>query len=684
MPVDRGDHRLGERPRGHVDARRAERRPRLGERALARAEVGARAERGRGAGQHDDADRVVAVAPQVGVGQFLAHAVADGVALLRPVQRDGCHTAVDVEQQRAVSGQVGVGGQRITSDVRVGLGCDAPAPGHPRIVAFVRLSVSHGVCTLTQAASPQRRSTPEIWPGKAYPLGATFDGAGTNFALFCEVAERVELCLFDDDGTETADRRCPRSTASSGTATCPTSARASATATGCTARTTRRAGCGATRPSCCSTRTPRRSTGTSTGTSRCSATTSATRTRRNDDDSARRTCPSRSSSTRSSTGATTGRRARPYARDGHLRGARQGAHRCATPTSRRSMRGTYAGLAHPAIIEHLKQLGRHRVELMPVHQFVHDSTLLERGPVATTGATTRSASSPRTTSTRRSGTPRRAGAGVQGDGAGAARGRHRGDPRRRLQPHRRGQPPGPDAVAARASTTRPTTGSSTTTSATTWTTPAPATASTSRHPHSLQLIMDSLRYWVTEMHVDGFRFDLAVDAGPRVLRRRPAVGVLRPRPAGPGRQPGQADRRAVGRRPGRLPGRQLPAAVDGVERQVPRHRPRLLARRAGHASASSPPGSPARADLYEHDGAPPGARRSTSSPRTTASRCATWCPTTRSTTRPTARTTTTARATTGRGTAASRARPTTPRSSRCGPGSSATSSPRCCCRRACR
>ena len=35
-----------------------------------------------------------------------------------------------------------------------------------------------------------------------------------------------------------------------------------------------------------------------------------------------------------------------------------------------------------------------------------------------------------------------------------------------------------------------------------------------RHPHVLQLIMDSLRYWVTEMHVDGFRFDLAADAGP--------------------------------------------------------------------------------------------------------------------------------------------------------------------------
>jgi isoamylase len=41
------------------------------------------------------------------------------------------------------------------------------------------------------------------WPGHAYPLGATYDGAGTNFALFSEVAHRVELCLFDDDGTET-------------------------------------------------------------------------------------------------------------------------------------------------------------------------------------------------------------------------------------------------------------------------------------------------------------------------------------------------------------------------------------------------------------------------------------------------------------------------------------------------
>ena len=43
----------------------------------------------------------------------------------------------------------------------------------------------------------------QIWPGQPYPLGATYDGVGTNFALFSEVAERVDLCLFGDDGQET-------------------------------------------------------------------------------------------------------------------------------------------------------------------------------------------------------------------------------------------------------------------------------------------------------------------------------------------------------------------------------------------------------------------------------------------------------------------------------------------------
>lgn len=63
---------------------------------------------------------------------------------------------------------------------------------------------SSGV-TLTQAPpAPPHAATLEIWPGKAYPLGgATYDGFGTNFALFSEAADKVELCLFDADGTET-------------------------------------------------------------------------------------------------------------------------------------------------------------------------------------------------------------------------------------------------------------------------------------------------------------------------------------------------------------------------------------------------------------------------------------------------------------------------------------------------
>ena len=42
-----------------------------------------------------------------------------------------------------------------------------------------------------------------VWPGRPLPLGADWDGEGTNFSLFSEEAERVELCLFDDADRET-------------------------------------------------------------------------------------------------------------------------------------------------------------------------------------------------------------------------------------------------------------------------------------------------------------------------------------------------------------------------------------------------------------------------------------------------------------------------------------------------
>ena len=192
-----------------------------------------------------------------------------------------------------------------------------------------------------------------------------------------------------------------------------------------------------------------------------------------------------------------------------------------------------------------------------------------------------------------------------------------------------------------------------------------------RHPHVLQLIMDSLRYWVTEMHVDGFRFDLAVDARPRAVRRRPPVGVLRPRPAGPDRLAGEADRRAVGRRRGRLPGRQLPAAVVGVERPLPRHDPRLLARRAGDAGRVRLPLHRQLRPVPGRHPAADGVDQLRHRPRRVHARRPRRRTTT-STTRPTARTTATASRTTARGTTASRDRRRSARSSPCAPASGAT------------
>ena len=43
----------------------------------------------------------------------------------------------------------------------------------------------------------------QLWPGSPFPLGASYDGVGTNFAIFSEAAQLVELCLFDADGVET-------------------------------------------------------------------------------------------------------------------------------------------------------------------------------------------------------------------------------------------------------------------------------------------------------------------------------------------------------------------------------------------------------------------------------------------------------------------------------------------------
>ena len=111
-----------------------------------------------------------------------------------------------------------------------------------------------------------------------------------------------------------------------------------------------------------------------------------------------------------------------------------------------------------------------------------------------------------------------------------------------------------------------------------------------RSPHVLQMIMDSLRYWVIEMHVDGFRFDLAATLARELheVDRLSAFFDLVQQDPVLSQVKLIAEPWDVG--PGRLPGGQLPAAVDRVERQVPRHDPRPVARASPPRCRSSPPG----------------------------------------------------------------------------------------------
>ena len=171
------------------------------------------------------------------------------------------------------------------------------------------------------------------------------------------------------------------------------------------------------------------------------------------------------------------------------------------------LRGTYAGLAHPAAINHLQRLGVTAVELMPVHHFVSEPEVLRRGLTNYWGYNSLgyfaphaaySASGSRGEQVREFKSMVRAlhAAGIEvlldvvynhtaeGDETGPTLSFRGVDNNRyyRLEEHD-------------PSRYRDYTGCGNTLDA--------------RNPHVLQLLMDSLRYWVTEMQVDGFRFDLA-------------------------------------------------------------------------------------------------------------------------------------------------------------------------------
>ncbi|SFK72329.1 isoamylase [Nitrosomonas aestuarii] len=59
---------------------------------------------------------------------------------------------------------------------------------------------------MSKMHTANKKNFSRLWPGKPYPLGATWDGAGVNFALFSEHAEKVELCLFDPKGLHEIQR----------------------------------------------------------------------------------------------------------------------------------------------------------------------------------------------------------------------------------------------------------------------------------------------------------------------------------------------------------------------------------------------------------------------------------------------------------------------------------------------
>jgi len=177
------------------------------------------------------------------------------------------------------------------------------------------------------------------------------------------------------------------------------------------------------------------------------------------------------------------------------------------PAVPRELRGTYAGLAHPATIGYLADLGITAVELLPVHQFVSEPAVLRRGLVNAWGYNTLGYFAPH--------------AGYCASGSGGQQVREFKAMVRAL--HRAGIEVILDVVynhTAEGDERGPTlayrgidnaayyrlrpddprryldyTGTGNTLDV--------------RHPHVLQLLMDSLRYWVNEMHVDGFRFDLA-------------------------------------------------------------------------------------------------------------------------------------------------------------------------------
>ena len=344
----------------------------------------------------------------------------------------------------------------------------------------------------------------ETWPGTAYPLGATYDGSGTNFALFSEIAERVELCLFDDDRGET---RVVMREVDAFIWHCYLPEVQPGQRYGYRVH-------GPWNPAEGQRANPNKLlldpyaksiSGQISWDQAVFSYNFGDPDSRNDEDSAPHTMLSVVTNPFFDWSGDVRPRT-PYSQtviyEAHVRGLTM--QHEGVPEA---LRGTYAGVAHPVVVEHLQKLGVTAIELMPVHQFVNDSTLQEKGLSNYWGYNTIGFFAPHSEYSMAGETGQQVQEfkGMVRDlhAAGievildvvynhTAEGNHLG-PTLSFR--------GIDNQAyyrleendKRYYTDYTGTGNSLNV----------------RQPHSLQLIMDSLRYWVTEMHVDGFRFDLA-------------------------------------------------------------------------------------------------------------------------------------------------------------------------------
>ncbi len=344
----------------------------------------------------------------------------------------------------------------------------------------------------------------QIWPGAPYPLGSTYDGAGTNFALFSSVAERVELCLLDDQRSET---------------------RVDLTEVDAHVWHAYLPGVGpgqrygyrvhgpfdpASGARCDASKLLldpyAKAFDGAVGTSNALYTYDfADHDRPNHEDSASDTLASVVVNPFFDWGNDHHPRhaySESIIYEAHVKGMTM-----RHPEVPEDQRGTYAGMAHPAVIRHLRELGVTTVEFMPVHQFVSDSVLQERGLSNYWGYNTIGFFAPHNAyaSTGTAGEQvaefkqmvralHEAGIEVILDVVynHTAEGNHMGPTLSFKGIDNAAYYRLVDGDAAHYFDTTGT-GNSLLMSS----------------PHVLQLIMDSLRYWVSEMHVDGFRFDLA-------------------------------------------------------------------------------------------------------------------------------------------------------------------------------